>query len=59
MDSRSVQAEGEEADEEVLSDTPVRLGGYANADKAVGYKAYAGFVADTMLEVDADLTVEP
>jgi len=43
----------------VLSDTPVRLGGYANADEAVGDKAYIGSVADAVLEVDANLAMQP
>lgn len=59
MDGECVDAERHEADEEMLTNAPGRSGGYANADEAVGYKAYAGFVTDTVLEVDADLTVEP
>ena len=43
----------------MLSDAPGRSRRDANADEAVGDKAYAGFVADTVLEVDSDLTVEP
>lgn len=54
-----MDAERHEADEEMLTNAPGRSGGYANADEAVGDKAYAGFVADAVLEVDADLTVQP
>ena len=54
-----MDAERHEADEEMLSDAPGRSRRDANADEAVGDKAYAGFVADTVLEVDSDLTVEP
>ena len=59
MNGEGVNAERHKADEEMLSDAPGRSGGYANADEAIGDKAYAGFMADTVLEVDADLTVQP
>ena len=59
VDGEGVDAERHEADEEMLSDAPGRSRRDANADEAVGDKACAGFVADTVLEVDADLTVEP
>lgn len=59
VDGKGVNAKRHEADEEMLSDAPGRSSRDANADEAVGDKAYAGFVADPVLEVDADLTVEP
>lgn len=59
VNGEGVDAERHEADEEMLSDAPGRSSRDANADEAVGDKAYAGFVADPVLEVDADLTVEP
>lgn len=59
MDGEGVDAERHEADEEMLSDAPGRRGGDANADEAVGSKAYAGLVLHAVLEVDADLTVQP
>ena len=54
-----MNAERHEADEEMLSDAPGRSGGDANADEAVGDNANVGFVANSVLEVDADLTMQP
>ena len=59
VDGEGVDAERYEADEEMLSDAPGRSGGDANADEAIGDKAYTGFVTEAVLEVDADLTVQP
>lgn len=54
-----MDAQRHEADEEMLSGAPGRSGGDANADEAIGDKAYTGFVTDAVLEVDANLTVQP
>lgn len=59
MDGESMNSEPHEADEEMLANAPGRSGGDANADEAIGDKAYAGFVADAVLEVDTNLTVQP
>lgn len=59
VNGECVDAERHEADEEMLSDAPGRSGGDANADEAVGRKAYAGLMVYAVLEVDADLTVQP
>lgn len=54
-----MDAERHEADEEMLSDAPCRSGGDANADEAVGSEAHAGLVVHAVLEVDADLAMQP
>ena len=54
-----MDAERHEADEEMLSNAPSRSGGNANADEAVGSKAYPGLVVHTVLKVDADLAMQP
>lgn len=59
VDGECMDAQRHEADEEMLSGAPGRSGGDANADEAIGDKAYTGFVTDAVLEVDANLTVQP
>lgn len=59
VNGEGVDSERHEADEEMLSDAPGRIGGDTDADEAVGSKAYTGLVVYAVLEVDADLAVQP
>ena len=59
VDGARMDTERHEPDEEMLPNDPGRSGGDANADEAIGDKAYTGFVTEAVLEVDADLTVQP
>lgn len=59
VDGEGVDAERDEADEEMLSDAPGRSGGDTNTDEAVGSKAYTGSVVHAMLKVDANLAMQP
>ena len=59
MDGEGVDAERHEADEEMLSDAPGRRGGNANADEAVSGEAHAGLVVHAVLEVVANLAMQP
>lgn len=59
VDGKGVNAKRHEADEEMLSDAPGRRGGNANADEAVSGEAHAGLVVHAVLEVDANLAMQP
>ena len=59
MDGKGVYIKRQEADEEMLSDTPFGSGGYADADEAVSNQAYVGSMADAVLKVDSNLSMQP
>jgi len=54
-----VDSECDETDEEMLAYAPSGCRRYAHANEAVGCHAQFCFVTDTMLEVDANLAMQP